>query len=191
MPWIIAAVVVVLVGVAVLTFFLLRKDDKPTNAASSTTAASSSAAASSSEPMPSMSAGAGALPGGATPTETMGADQGSSTGQFSGSDEVALGWMNGMLARDFQSAYDLTCSDLQALAEQNATADLTPPEVVGAAFFGSALGGQGFTDGTFDSLEYDSANDVDVATFTLVLEDGSSKSVQLWVRSDLTVCNWV
>ena len=193
LPWIIAAIVVLVLGAGVLTFFLLRGGGQPSNTASSTTsAASSSAAPKSSESMPSMGVGAGDLPGGATSTETMGADQGGGSGQFDGSGDVALGWMNAMLSRDFPAAYDLTCSDLHDLAEKNApAAGLTPPEVVGAAFYRSALDDKGISDGSMDSLDYDPSNDVDVATFSLTLGDGSSKSVQLWVRADLTVCNWV
>jgi hypothetical protein len=192
LPWIILAVVVVLVGAGVLTFFLVRGgDDEPTTPVASSTSATSSSAASSTPAMPSMDVNSGDLPGGATPTGTMSTEGGSGAGQFSGSEDVALGWMNAMLSRDFDTAFSLTCSTLQQVANENApTAGVSPPELLGAAFFQDALGGQGFTDGTFDTLEYDPSNDVDVGTFSLVLEDGSSAQVQLWVQSDLTVCNW-
>jgi hypothetical protein len=192
LPWIILAVVVVLVGAGVLTFFLVRGgDDEPSTPVASSTAATSSAATST-PAMPSMDVNSGDLPGGATPTGTMGTeDSGSFAPQFSGSEDVALGWMNAMLERDFDTAFSLTCSTLQQVAQENApTAGVSPPELLGAAFFQDALGGQGFTDGTFDTLEYDSTNNVDVGTFSLVLEDGSSATVQLWVDSSVTVCNW-
>jgi hypothetical protein len=191
LPWIILAVVVVLVGAGVLTFFLVRGDDEPTTPVASSTSATSSAA-SSTPAMPSMDVNPGDLPGGATPTGTMstGGD-GSFAPQFSGSEDVALGWMNAMLERDFDTAFSLTCSTLQQVANDNApSAGVSPPELLGAAFFQDALGGQGFVDGTFDTLEYDPTNDVDIGTFSLVLEDGSSATVLLWVQSDLTVCNW-
>jgi hypothetical protein len=191
LPWIVASSVVMLAGIGVLLFFLVNGDD-PTNAASSST--SSPAAQSTAPPLPSTGLDAGDLPGGATPTRTMTTEDSGGTfePQFPGSEELALSWMNAMLSRDFPAAYELTCADLRALADQNAPeAGLTPPEVIGAAFYDSTIGGQGFTDGTLDALEYDPTHDVDVGTFTLILDDGTTATVQLWVGSDLTVCNWV
>jgi hypothetical protein len=189
LPWIIAAVVVVLAGVGVLLFFLLRGDDEPTNTASSTTTAAStseSTAESSAETtMPSMS-----IPGGATATGSMNTEsepEPSAGGQYPGSGDVAFAWVNGMASGDFQGAFDLTCPALQQAAT-DAAAGGDPAEVLAAYFYGETLGGQGFTDGTFDGVE--TSGDQDVASFSLTLEDGSPFLLLVYVDSNLTVCDF-
>jgi hypothetical protein len=116
---------------------------------------------------------------------------GGSEPQYPGSDQVALDFMNALLVRDYQAAYDNTCITLQIIAESIAAeTGQTPPEVVASDFYTVVLGGQGFVDGSFDFLEYDSASDSDVGGFTLVLEDGSSAPAYVEVDSSLAVCNW-
>jgi hypothetical protein len=191
LPWIIAAVVVVLAGVGVLLFFLLSGDDEPTNTASSTTTTASSttessATESSSETeMPSMS-----IPGGATATGSMNtetAPEPSSGGQYAGSGDVAFAWVQAMASGDFQGAFDLTCADLQTAAT-NAANGGDPAEILAAYFYGETLGGQGFSDGTFDGVS--TSGDQDVASFSLTLEDGSPFTLLVYVDSNLTVCDF-
>jgi hypothetical protein len=194
LPWIIAAAVVVLAGVGVLLFFLLRGDDEPTNNAGSTTGASSSTAESTSEStsessaetsMPSMS-----IPGGATATGSMNtetAPEPSSGGQYAGSGDIAFAWVNSMASGDFQGAFDLTCPTLQQAAT-DAAAGGDPAEVLAAYFYGETLGGQGFSDGTFDGVT--ASGDQDVASFSLTLDDGTPFTLLVYVDSSLTVCDF-
>ena len=52
------------------------------------------------------------------------------------------------------------------------------------------LGGVGFTEGTFDSIEYDEVSGADVGTFTLAMEDGGTFTLLVYVQEDLTVCDF-
>jgi hypothetical protein len=108
-------------------------------------------------------------------------------GQYAGSGDVAFAWVQAMGAGDFQGAFDLTCAELQTAAT-DAAAGGDPAEVLGAYFYGETLGGQGFTDGTFDGVS--TSGDQDVASFSLTLEDGSPFTLLVYVGPDLTVCDF-
>ena len=51
------------------------------------------------------------------------------------------------------------------------------------------LGGQGFTDGTFDGVSYLGSTRTS-PSFSLTLEDGSTFLLLVYVDSDLTVCDF-
>ena len=200
LPWIILAVVVVLAGVGVLLFFLLRGGDEPTQTASSTSAASStssSSSSSSSESMSPMDTGM-SLPGGAStppptnPGGSMGSDSpGGNNGQFAGSDQAALAWVQSLFTGDFTTAYNLMCPDYQQqitqLAQENGVSN---EDVISAVFYNGTLGGAGITDGTLDSVDYSSSDNLDIASFTLQLDDGSTYNLLVAVDQNLSVCGW-
>ena len=179
LPWLIVGGAVLLSGVGLLLVVLLTRDDEP----SRTQAAASTAATPSS---PSASRETADLPGGARvvePTESAG-------GRFAGSDEVALDWVQAMADGDFQTAYDLSCAEVQASAA--AADDGSGPEwALGTYFFEQTLGGNGFTEGSFDDLQYSPVADSDVATFTLQLDSGESFTLLVYVDSTLAVCDFI
>jgi hypothetical protein len=199
LPWIILAVVVVLAGVGVLLFFLLGGDDDDANTAgsTSTTTSTSSSAGEPSGMSPDMSDMS--LPGGAStppPTNPGGSmtesGGGSTTGsQFAGSDQVALGWVQALFQGDFTTAYSSMCAtfqqDIAALASENG---VTPEDALSVLFYEGTLEGRGITDGTLDSVEFDGEAGLDVASFTLALDDGSTFNLLVGVDQDLTVCGW-
>ena len=182
LPWLIVGGAVLLSGVGLLLVFLLRGDPTPRHDAAPATAPPSSAAESS----PSRSGHAG-LPGGAQV-----ADEDTATGRahFAGSGDTALGWVQAMADGDFQAAYDLSCSDVQQSATA-AAAGGDPAWELGSYFFEQILSGQGFTDGTFDSIIYNQDADSDIASFTLQLENGEEFLLLVYVQGDGTVCDFV
>jgi hypothetical protein len=130
------------------------------------------------------------IPGGATATGSMNTESEpgpTDGGQYAGSGDVAFAWVQAMASGDFQGAYDLTCPALQQAAT-DAAAGGDPAEVLAGYFYSETLGGQGFTDGTFDSVS--TSGDQDVAAFSLTLEDGSPFTLLVYVGSDLTVCDF-
>jgi hypothetical protein len=135
--------------------------------------------------MPSMS-----IPGGATATGSMNTETApdpAAGGQYPGSGDVAFAWINAMASGDFQGAFNLSCPALQTAAT-DAAAGGDPAEVLAAYLYGEILGGQGFTDGTFDTVTVE--GDQDRAEFSLVLEDGSTFLLYVYVDANLTVCNF-
>jgi len=184
LPWLIVGAAVLVSGLGILLVVLLRGDDTtdPQNAAGSTTAASSSSAGSSA----SGSAHAD-LPGGAQVAEEQNsADQ----SRYEGSADVALAWVQAMAAGEFQTAFDLSCADVQASATE-AAAGGDPAWELGTYFFEQTLSGQGFTDGSFDSIGYDSGTDTDIASFTLQLDNGEEFLLLVYVLPDGTVCDFI
>src|SRR3954453_3816624 len=162
LPWIITAVVVVLVGVGVLLFFLLRNDDDAATAASTSSATSSSSSSSSSSasaPMMPMDTDM-SLPGGAEPPPTnpggsMGNDQpGGDNGQFAGSGDAAIAFVNAMYNGDFTTGFAALCPDVQSLISQAASAHgVSNEDALSILFYQVTLEGHGITDGTADSVE--------------------------------------
>jgi hypothetical protein len=111
-------------------------------------------------------------------------------GRFAGSGDVAFRWLRAMAARDFQTAYDLSCADVQA-STNAAAAGADPAETLGKYFFDRTLGGEGFTEGTLDSVDYSSDPDSDIASFTLQLDSGEEFVLLVYVSSDVAVCDFV
>jgi hypothetical protein len=144
------------------------------------------AAASSSEASSAPARTSASHSGGARVADQNAGDQ----ARFDGSDQVALTWVRAMADGDYQTAYDLSCADVQ----QSATAAASggdPAEALGTYFFEHTLGGQGFTDGTFDSIIYNQDADSDIASFTLQLENGEEFLLLVYVQGDGTVCDFV
>ena len=189
LPWLIVGLAVLVSGVGVaLVVLFTGKDDDPAPQAATSSSSSSSAPASSSSAEPSRDSATGDLPGGAQVVEP--ADSGG--GQFEGSGDVALAWVQAMADGEFQTAYDLSCAEVQDAATTAATTNTGDPAwELGTYFFEQTLGGGGFTEGTFDSVEYQSASNTDMATFTLQLDDGRSFTLLVYVTPDLTVCDFL
>jgi hypothetical protein len=183
LPWLIVGGAVLLSGLGILLVVLLRGDDTtdPQNDATNSTpaASSSSAAASPSD--------RGELPGGARVAEQ---DTSADQSRYEGSADAALAWVQAMADGDFQTAYDLSCAEVQASSTE-AAAGGDPAWELGTYFFEQTLGGQGFTDGSFDSINYEQASDTDIAAFTLRLDSGEEFLLLVYVQSDGTVCDFV
>jgi hypothetical protein len=183
LPWLIVGGAVLLSGLGILLVVLLRGDDTsdPRNDASNSTPAASSSSARAGE-----SAHAD-LPGGAQVAEqSSGADQ----SRYAGSGDIALAWVEAMAQGQFQTAYDLSCAEVQTAAAE-ATPGEDPASALGTYFFEQTLGGQGFTDGSFDSIIYSEASDTDVASFTLQLDNGEEFLLLVYVQPDGTVCDFI
>ena len=182
LPWFIVGGAVLLSGLGILLVVLLGGDDEPDpqNAASNSTSAASSTSSGASESV-------AELPGGAqVAEEEPGADQ----GRYAGSGDVALAWVEAMAQGEFQTAYDLSCAEVQQAAA-DAAAGEDPAWELGTYFFEQTLGGQGFTDGSFDSVSYSEVSDADVASFTLQLDNGEEFLLLVYVEPDGTVCDFL
>ena len=181
LPWLIVGGAVLLSGIGILLTVLLRGDGTGTPvAAPSSTAPSSAPSTRTSAPTH------GDLPGGAQVADRATGGQ----ARFDGSDRVALAWMQAMADGDFRTAYDLSCVDVQKSAT-DAAAGGDPAHELGTYFFEQILSGQGFTDGTFDSIIYNQDSASDIASFTLQLENGEEFLLLVYVQGDGTVCDFV
>ncbi|MGY1672974.1 hypothetical protein [Geodermatophilus sp. SYSU D00710] len=135
--------------------------------------------------------GGGSTGGGSTGGGMTEQTGGSDTGQFEGSADIALAWVQAAFDFDFATLYNISCAELQDAAVQGSQGTEFPPdEYLTFFFYTEVLGGLAITDGVLVSVEHDAANAVDVATFELTLEDGSVQTVQLWVDQNLLVCNF-
>lgn len=187
LPWLIVGGAVLLSGLGILLVVLLTGDD-----GTSTTAGDQATATATSAPATDDGSQDGALPGGASAVETGGADDdGPSETAYEGSEDVALDFMNALLNRDNQAAYDLSCDALQAAGITfGAAIGASPADALAQSFHDTLTNGELMTDGTFDSIAYEPAVGVDRAVFTAVLESGAQVEMHVDVESDLTVCNW-
>jgi hypothetical protein len=135
------------------------------------------------------------LPGGAEPPPTnpggsMGGDpSGADNGQFAGSGQAALDWVNAMVGGDFTTAFSSLTPDLQAqlgqLAAQN---DVTNEDAIQAIFYQGTLGGRGITGGDATGVEPGDA--LDIVSFTLQLDDGSTYDLVVGVDQSLAIAGW-
>jgi hypothetical protein len=181
LPWFIVGGAVLLSGLGILLVVLLGGDDEaPQNDATNSTSAASSSSSGASE-------SAAELPGGAQVAEE---ESGSDEGRYEGSGDVALAWVEAMAQGEFQTAYDLSCAEVQTAAAEAAAGE-DPAWELGTYFFEETLGGQGFTDGSFDSVAYSEASDTDVASFTLQLDNGDEFLLLVYVQPDGTVCDFI
>ena len=182
LPWIIVGSAVVVSALGILLVVLFTQDDDP----------SPTATAQTSTAVPADDTGGGALPGGASAVETEPADNGGSDEtEFEGSEDVALDFMNAMLNRDNQAAYDLSCPVLQGAGSVFGSGiGMSAEDALAQSFRDTLTNGEFMTDGTFDSIAYEPRYDVDRAAFTVVLESGTEVEIHVDVDSDLTVCNW-
>jgi hypothetical protein len=186
LPWLVVGGAVLFSALGILLVVLLGgRVEQPApqkNATDSAPAAGSSSAGTSA----SREAATGDLPGGARVAEQhTGADR----GRHAGSADVALAWVEAMAQGEFQAAYDLSCAEVQN-SVTTAAAGGDPAGELGAYFFEQTLGGQGFTDGSFDSVSYSEAADSDIGSFTLHLDGGEEFVLLVYVQPDLTVCDF-
>ena len=185
--WLGGAAVLLLAGIGTLVAVLFTRDDGSRPAAlqaTETTAAAEAPVSTSSRPPRATGA---ELPGGARDAEP--APEPTDSGRYAGSGETALAWVEAMAQGDWQTAYDLSCADVRDAAGR-AAAGGDPAYALGEYFFTVTLGGQGFTHGTFDALEYQPDSDTDLASFTLDLDDGQSFPLLVYVSADGTVCDF-
>ena len=183
LPWLIVGGALLLAGAGIALVLLLTggdSDDERTDASATSSAATSTSAS------PTREQSLENLPGGAQvaePTVTAG-------NAFEGSEEVALTWVDALSEGDYETAYGLSCAEVQDASTAAATESGDPAYELGRYFYEQVLGGVGFTGGTFDSIQYDDATDTDVAYFTLDLENGESFILLVYVQQDLTVCDF-
>jgi hypothetical protein len=135
------------------------------------------------------------LPGGAEPPPTnpggsMGGNQGGSdSGQFAGSGDAAIAWVNAMYNGDFTTGYATLCPDLQQIIAQAASENgVSNEDATQILFYQVTLSGHGITDGTADGVQ--AGDGVDVVSFTLQLDDGSTYNLVVGVDQNLAVCGW-
>jgi hypothetical protein len=163
---------------------LFTRSDSPSVDTSARSESPPPPASSSAEP--SRESAVGDLPGGgqvAEPSATVG-------GAFPGSDGVAFTWVDAMADGDWQTAFDLSCQAVQDAAT-SAAAGGDPAYELGRYFYEQTLGGVGFTEGTFDSIQYDEVTGTDIGAFTLGLENGETSTLLVYVQEDLTVCDFL
>jgi hypothetical protein len=135
------------------------------------------------------------LPGGAEPPPTnpggsMGGNQGGNdSGQFAGSGQAAVDWVNAMYNGDFTTAFSLMSPDVQSQLAQIATENnVSNEDVISAAFYQGTLGGHGISDGSADGVQ--AGDGLDLVSFTLQLDDGSTYNLVVGVDQNLAVCGW-
>jgi hypothetical protein len=185
LPWLIVGGAVLLSGIGIGLVLLLGGGDSGTEERAAV-ATTSSAPATSSSAEPSQESALGDLPGGAQvaePTQAAG-------NAFPGSDEVALTWVDALADGDWQTAFDLSCAEVQDAAT-TAAAGGDPAYELGRYFYEQTLGGVGFTEGTFDSIQFDETTGTDIGAFTLALENGETFTLLVYVQPDLTVCDFI
>ncbi|SOE02088.1 hypothetical protein [Blastococcus haudaquaticus] len=189
LPWLIVAGALLVSGAGIALVLLLSGGDSGTEdrADASTSSSSSSRTPSTSSPAsPTSEQSLGDLPGGAQvaePTLTAG-------NAFGGSDEVALAFVDALADGNWQTAYDLSCAEVQDASTAAAVESGDPAYELGRYFYEQVLGGVGFTGGTFDSIQYDDTTNTDVGAFTLDLENGETFTLLVYVQEDLTVCDF-
>jgi hypothetical protein len=173
LPWIIVGSAILLSGIGILLVVLLTgSDPSPKAAVASTTATP----ADSSQDNPS---GAATFSSAAAGDEPL----------YEGSPEAAIDFMNALLARDNQKAYDLACEADRTLVDvlSAATGD-SPPDFFAQTVYDTKTNGQFMTGGTFDGLSHGFMTSLDEANFTVQLESGDEVEVQVDVDRDLGVC---
>ncbi len=198
LPWLIVGGAVLLSGIGIALVLLLGGGDsgteeraaapttssapatRPTPATTSSAPPTTPSAGPSSEPSP------GDLAGGAQLTEPAPA----AGNAFEGSDRVALAWVDALAQGDWQTAYDLSCAEVRESAV-TAAAGGDPAYELGRYFYEQTLGGVGFTEGTFDSIQYDETTGTDIGAFTLALDNGETFTLLVYVQPDLTVCDFL
>ena len=198
----------VLAGVGVLLFFLLRGDDGGTATASDTSTSSSSASPAVETEMSMSEVDPGDLPGGAgsSPGGSGGGSGGSTTGggsmqpetptggdegQYPGSADVALAFMNGIFTFDSGTVFALSCTDLQQQAtEASAGTDLGPEDYLTAYFYSEVLLGEEIAEGASTSVVHDADSGLDVVSFDVATTAGTSLEVLIGVDENLSVCGF-
>jgi hypothetical protein len=186
-PWLIVGGALLIFGLGILLLVLFTQGDGSRSQPHGVVATSTSwSSPSSSLPAsPDHEFASGVLPGGAQAAERTSTDQ----GVYAGSGEVARAWVQAMADGDFQTAYALSCGEVQEAAT-SAGADGDPAWHLATYFFEQTLGGEGFSEGTLDGVEYSPTSASDVASFTLVLDSGEKFLLQVYVDPDQSVCGF-
>ncbi|WP_164704519.1 hypothetical protein [Blastococcus litoris] len=184
LPWLIVGGAVLLSGIGIALVLLLGGGDSGSEERAAASTTSSAPTTSSAEP--SRESSLGDLPGGAQVADEPTVAAGNA---YAGSDEVALAWVDALADGDWQTAYDLSCAAVRDSAAA-AAAGGDPAYELGRYFYEQTLGGVGFTEGTFDSIQFDPASGSDIGAFTLAMEDGETFTLLVYVQEDLTVCDF-
>jgi hypothetical protein len=176
LPWIIVGSAVLLSGLGILLVVLLTGDDSSPTAADATSAATPQEPVDSSSENPSGGAGFSSADSGDEPL-------------YEGSPDAAIAYMDALLARDNQTAYDLACETDRGLVDVLAAATSTsPPDMLAQTVYDQKTNGEFMAGGTFDGLSHDIFSSLDQANFTVELESGDVVEVQVDVDRDLGVC---
>ena len=104
--------------------------------------------------------------------------------------EVARAWVGAMRTGDHRTAFDLSCVQLRE-AVTAGTPSGDPAEQLGAYFRDRVLDGDTFTAARLERVDFDDVTRTDVITFTLTVEDGGRVPLDVFVRSDGTVCDFL
>ena len=108
---------------------------------------------------------------------------------YEGSPDAAIAYMDALLARDNQKAYDLACeADRGLIAVLSAATGQSAPDLLAQTFYDQKTDGAFMTGGTFDGLSHEFFTSTDQANFTVQLENGDEIEVQVVVDRDLGVC---
>jgi hypothetical protein len=100
-----------------------------------------------------------------------------------------VAWVNAMYNGDFTTAWASMCPDLQGQLGQLATENnLTNEDLLAAVFYQGILEGRGITDGSLDGVE--AGDGIDIVSFTLALDDGSTYNLLVAIDQNLAVCGW-
>ena len=186
LPWLIVAGAVLISGLGLLAVVLLTGDDDTGDGGTAPQAiATTSSSPATASPTPSRQNDATELPGGARVAEPAQAP----AGRFANSGDVALAWVQAMADGEFQTAYDLSCADVQSSSDAAAAGD-DPAWTLATYFYEVTLGGEGFSGGSFDGVEYSEVSDSDVASFTLQLDNGENFLLLVYVDADGAVCDF-
>jgi hypothetical protein len=176
LPWIIVGSAVLLSGIGLLIVVLLTGDDSAPTAAVAKSAATTAEPADTPSDDQSGAAGFSSAAGGDEP-------------RYAGSPDAAIAYMDALLARDNQKAYDLACEADRGLVDVlSAATGTSPPDVLAQTVYDQKTHGEFMTGGTFDGLSHDIFSSLDQANFTVQLESGDEVQVQLDVDRDLGVC---
>jgi hypothetical protein len=180
LPWLIVGGALLIFGLGLLLVLVLTRDEGTrTQSAGSLSSSPSSSVRSGRE------AATWNLPGGARGAASTGTRQGA----YAGSGEVALGWVQAMADGDFQTAYDLSCGEVQQAAASVAEGG-DPAWALATSFFEHTLGGAGFSESSFDGVEHSADSDSDVVSFTLRLDNGEEFLLLVYVDPAQSVCDF-
>lgn len=168
-PWLVIGAALVLAGLAVMVVVLLSRGG----------AGTSSAGTDGGSPAASSTSSSG-VPSGPEPDEP----------RYGGSEATARAWVQAMQDGEFQAAFDLSCAEVRAAATASAAEGDDPAWALGTYVFEQVLGGVGFGAHTFEGIVHDSPSDTDLATFSLVMDDGTVYPLQIHVVQDGTVCDF-
>jgi hypothetical protein len=186
LPWLLVGLAILLAGAGVVATLLLAGDDD-VRAAASTSTSGPAEREPADEPAeePADHVGHGSLPSGSLDGDL--APIGGAA--YAGSGEVAFAWVEALATGDFETAFGLSCPDVQ-IAATSAAEGGDPAWELATYFYEQTLDGVGFQSGTFTSLEHSPEAGTDRAIFDLQMDDGTVFPLWVDVGPDLTVCDF-